>query len=157
MKNKKFLFIGIASFAAAAILMFLLQPSVESRQYESDICDLSQVDSLLVEGVWEGRQAGWVNLDMFRALCDELGVECKKSSGKITCTTDNSNYFYGTDDYLLDKKHLCIEIGEDECSFDAETKKIDGVAYVFIPYHILVSMVGFCDDSRLPDLGKSED
>lgn len=150
MEKIKKLLPGLAALVVAVFLMFSAKPQVSEAKFETFTCNLSQIDELLVDGYWEGRQAGWVNLEKFKQICTVLNISCKKNTlGQVTFSTDKPSHFFGRDKFLLDKKNLPIKVSDDGCSFTAKLKKENGVDYVFIPYHVLISLVGFCPDEKL--------
>ncbi len=150
MLKLKYFILCVVALVAVALLSFVLEPKVETVAYEKQVVLLSETDSLLVDGRWEGRQVGYVNLDKFVALAENTSYfDSYKKAGRdsITFKAKSSRIFFGPDDHLLGYENLCISIGEDHKSFTAEVKEINGVKYIYIPYHVLTSLAAVAWDN----------
>jgi hypothetical protein len=140
MLKLKYFILCVVALAAIAILSFILEPKVEKVAYEKSDVVMANTDSLLVDGQWEDRQAGYVNLDKFVSLASKSSRFVSYSRAgrdSVTFKSTEPIFFFGKDAVLLDSKNLGISIGEDRKSFTAEVKEIDDVKYVYMPYHIL--------------------
>ena len=143
MLKLKYFIICVVAFVAMALLSLALKPKIDKVAYKREKILLSETDSLLVDGQWEGRQAGYVNLDKFVALAQQtLYFDSYRRVGRdsIQFKANSARIFFGQDSHLLGYENLCINIEEDRKSFVAEVKEIDGVKYVYIPYHVLTSL-----------------
>lgn len=129
------------------ILLALLcyrKPSIDEVAYESLLWDLSKTDSLLVDGRWGDRQVGYVNLEQFLSLAESSPYFDRVENAKgdsLRFVAKDIGVFFGSDNVLA--KHKNLKVSVDENSFTADVKKFDGVKYVYIPYHILVSLAGW--------------
>lgn len=121
---------------------YTMKPTIMSVRQVSEEVNLGEVDSLLLDGNWDNRQAGYVNLEKFKALAQQspyfLKVETRGDSLKFIAR--DARIFFGPSDELLSFKNLGINVNKRERSFTAEVKKINGVKYIYIPYHVLVSL-----------------
>lgn len=145
MLKLKYFILCVVALVTVAVLSFIIEPKVEKVAYEKQVVLLSETDSLLVDGRWEGRQVGYVNLEKFIKLAEKTKYfDSYKKDGRdsITFKAKSSRIFFGPDDHLLSYDNLCISIGEDGKSFTAEVKEIEGVKYIYIPYHVLTSLAG---------------
>ena len=139
----RFFLFSLAALAAVFFLALVMEPEVEKRAYENVELRLSETDSLLVDGCWEGRQAGYVNLEKFVELAEKSSYfDSYKKNGRdsITFHAKSARIFFGQDSHLLRYENLCIGVGADEKSFTAAVEEIDGVKYIYIPYHVLASL-----------------
>ena len=135
---------------AAGVVFILLalfcyrKPTVNEVAYESLLWDLSKTDSLLVGGNWDDRQVGYVNLEQFIRLAQATPYFDRVENAKgdsLRFVARDVGVFFGSDRVLAQHKNLQVSV--DENSFTADVKKINGVKYVYIPYHILVSLAGW--------------
>lgn len=141
--------IAAGTFLILLALLCYRKPSVDEVAYESLLWDLSKTDSLLVDGKWDDRQVGYVNLEQFKKLAEDTQyfdhIDDKVKGDSIKFIAKDIKVFFGTDNVLSKCKNLKISI--DTNSFTAEVKKIEGVKYIYIPYHILVSVAGWSGSS----------
>lgn len=143
MRNWKHAALCAAVLAAVVFIAVWIEPDVENVGYKSPEYALAESDSLLVSGCWEGRQAGEVNLEKFLELAGRtVYFDSYKRAGRdsITFVANSPRIFFGNDSNLLGYQNLGISIGEDRKSFTAAVTEKDGVKYIYIPYHILVSL-----------------
>lgn len=143
MDKYKWLIISGLLFVLVALLCYRA-PKITEVEYKSMVYDLSKTDSLLVGSERSDRQVGYVNLEMFKGLAtsSQYFRTIEKARGdSLRFVLNDVGVVFGTDAVLC--KHENLQISIDENSFTAAVKKIDGVEYIYIPYHILATLAGW--------------
>lgn len=142
MHKWKFAVVTALALVVMAFVSYKLKPEIEEVSYITPMCNLDDTDTLLVKGNWKGRQAGYVNMEEFLALAQSSqyfeGYSTRRDS--VTFKANTSNLFFGMDSMLFRYKELGISIGKDRMSFTAHVLDSNDVNYIYIPYHILVSL-----------------
>jgi len=143
MAKLRYFIVCLLALTAIIALSFIMEPKVKTVAYENVELNLSETDSLLIDGCWEGRQAGYVSLDKFVELTKKTGYfdsYARNGRDSITFKAKSARIFFGQDNQLLRYKGLGISIGEDKKSFTAAVEEFDDKKYIYIPYHVLVSL-----------------
>lgn len=143
MKKYRYLIVCFCVLLVLGLWAYSLEPKVKPVNKVAEEVLLGEVDSLLLGGNWENRQSGYVNLEKFKALAVEspyfLRVENARGDS-LKFIAKDSRIFFGPSGELLNFKNLGISVNQKEKSFTADVKTIDDVKYIYIPYHVLISL-----------------
>lgn len=135
----------------AALMAFLfwsaarVEPIEADCKYDSVECKASSTDSLLVDGIWEGRQAGLVNLEKFKDLASRSPYfsGCDRKVNTVTFKATVPQLYFGSDARLKNCTNMGVTVRSDDNSFTTKVTKKNGVEYIYIPYHILASVASY--------------
>ena len=152
MKIRKHIWVIICFvlFFAVILMAAYMEPGVTPVTYKSFEFELKEGAMLNSDNEFDERYAGYVNLDKFKELVDKANIKnyglsydrpgLFKTDSITFKSTKSADVFFGDDALLLKYKELGIDVGEDRMSFTAHVETFDGVEYVYIPYHVLVSL-----------------
>ena len=157
MKIRKHIWVIISFvlFFAVILLAVYIEPGVKPVTYKSFEFELAEGAMLDSDNEFHERYVGYVNLDKFKELVEkankkDYGIKYGRpgllKTDSITFKSPKSaDVFMGDDTLLLKYKKLGISIGDGGHSFTAKVEKFDGVEYIYIPYHVLVSLARVAD------------